>query len=195
MHTAYQLPTASFHTVAKNPRLPHQSTTTKSVYCSGSHASSLYNIISDSEKCLEVIKQQRLCFNCLDCLKISQCTSKYHCQNCRRKHHTSLCTEKSATNNTTSQSNQTISVAQATSIRSQPSLQTNRIQNSILQEIIHVFSKLLLPLSQPPLAKQLPIYVLHLYSCHWQMRCASNLTKQTKFSYLYFELIVLSFTP
>ena len=71
----------------------------------------------------------------------------------------------------------------------QPSLQTNRTQNSILQETVRAYSKLLLLLSQPPLTKQLPIYCLtkahndHLYSSHWQMRWASNLTRQTKFSY------------
>lgn len=48
---------------------------------------------------MEIVKQQRLCFNYLAHHKISQCQSKNSCRNCKRKHHTSLCT---STDNETS---------------------------------------------------------------------------------------------
>ena len=94
-------PTASFHTTAKIAHTQHQGTAAslkkKRVYCSGAHAPSLCSIVTDPSKCLEAIKQQRLCFNCLAHHKVTQCTSKHRRQICRRKHHTSLCTEKPAT--------------------------------------------------------------------------------------------------
>ena len=100
-HLIAHLPTASFHTTAKNAHTQHQGTAAslkkKCVYCSGAHAPSLCSIVTDPSKCLEAIKQQRLCFNCLAHHKVTQCTSKHRCQICRRKHHTSLCTEKPAT--------------------------------------------------------------------------------------------------
>ena len=136
-HPAYQLPTASFYAGAKNPQPLHQSTNTKKkccIYCSGNHAPSLCDTIADPTKRLEIIKHQRLCFNCLGRHKISQCTSKYHCKICKRKHHTSICTEKPATNATPHQSNQPTSAtrgtpAQDTSTSSLTTITTSK-QNS-----------------------------------------------------------------
>ena len=137
-------PTASYHTTAKNAHTQHQGTAAslkkKCVYCSGAHAPSLCSIVTDTSKCLEAIKQQRLCFNCLAHHKVTQCTSKHRCQICRRKHHTSLCTKKPATpalppqnrqaTATTPQSNQVTSVAQGTSTQGTPTTSFTTISRS-----------------------------------------------------------------
>lgn len=36
---------------------------------------------------LEVIKQKRLCYNCLGRHRVSQCSSSNHCHKCNGKHH------------------------------------------------------------------------------------------------------------
>ena len=41
---------------------------------------------------LEIVKHNKLCYNCLGNHKISQCRSKGCCRQCNHKHHTSLCT-------------------------------------------------------------------------------------------------------
>ena len=62
------------------------------VYCRGSHAPSNCTSVIDTTKRMEIIRQDMLCFNCLGHHKISQCKSKFHCQQYNRCHHTSLCT-------------------------------------------------------------------------------------------------------
>ena len=42
---------------------------------------------------IEIIKQQRLCFNCLAHHRVSQCSSKNRCRKCGGKHHTSICSD------------------------------------------------------------------------------------------------------
>jgi len=136
--------TASFYTTAKNVHTQHQGTAASSkkkcVYCSGAHAPSLCSIVTDPSKCLETIKQQRLCFNCLAHHKVTQCTSKHCCQICRCKHHTSLCTKKPSTvvlppqnrqtTATTPQSNQVTSAAQGTSTQGTPTTSFATISRS-----------------------------------------------------------------
>ena len=97
------IPTASFHTNAvRNPRPTHNSSDGKKkhpcVYCSGSHAPSICDVVTDYQKRLEIVKQGKLCFNCLAHHKISQCNSKHRCRRCKQKHHTSLCNSTDSDN-------------------------------------------------------------------------------------------------
>ena len=75
------IPTAAFHA---NPRPTHGSSDSKKkhpcIYCSGSHAPSNCDVVTDHQKRLDIVKQERLCFNCLAHHKISQCTSKHRCR-------------------------------------------------------------------------------------------------------------------
>ena len=60
------------------------------VYCKGDHSSSVYDIVTDVQKRLEIGKRGNLCFNCLGNHKVSLCNSMFRCRNCKHKHHTSL---------------------------------------------------------------------------------------------------------
>ena len=136
-----QLPTAAFHTYAKITQTQQGTGIKKKcVYCTGTHSPSQCNTITDPNKRLEIIKQQRLCFNCLARHKVTHCTSKHRCQICRRKHHTSLCTEKPTTgvvptgvtpsqnHQTPPKSNATTSVAQGTPTSSLTTISTSEQQ-------------------------------------------------------------------
>ena len=90
--TSHKYPTASFLANAHNTSNPEIKRKYPCVYCSGSHPPSNCVAITDPKKHLKIVKQQRLCFNCLAHHKGSQCQSKNRCRNCKRKHHTSLCT-------------------------------------------------------------------------------------------------------
>ena len=88
-------PAASFHTNAgRNPCPTDDSWDSKRkhpcVYCSGSHAPSICDVVTDQQKRLEIVKQKRLCLNSLAHHKISQCNSKFRWCRCTWKHHTSL---------------------------------------------------------------------------------------------------------
>ncbi|XP_060566632.1 uncharacterized protein LOC132725515 [Ruditapes philippinarum] len=40
---------------------------------------------------MKIVKERRLCFNCLGNHKITDCKSKFKCKICSRRHHTSIC--------------------------------------------------------------------------------------------------------
>ena len=61
------------------------------VYCKGSHHTSNCEVHKDLESRLAIIKQEKLCFNCLAHHRVSQCGSKNRCQKCNAKYHTSIC--------------------------------------------------------------------------------------------------------
>ena len=90
-------PTASFHTGSnrrptRNPSNPtegHKRLTC--VYCKGSHAPISCNAVKEHQKRLDIIKRDKLCYNCLGHHKVSECNSRYRCRKCNRKHHTSIC--------------------------------------------------------------------------------------------------------
>ena len=89
-------PTASFYTSAT--RKPHTrreaSSKLSCVYCKGNHTAMTCETHKDVPARIEVIKQQRLCFNCLAHHRVSQCNSKNRCRKCGSKHHTSICSDK-----------------------------------------------------------------------------------------------------
>lgn len=42
----------------------------------------------------EIVKRERLCFNCLGHHKLADCKSKSSCRNCHKRHHTSICSKE-----------------------------------------------------------------------------------------------------
>ena len=95
-----QLPTASFLTNAdrrsvftprtRNPA-EQKSPALNCAYCHGPHTSISCDTVKDPQRRLEIVKHDRLCFNCLGHHQVSQCKSRSRCRTCHRKHHTSLC--------------------------------------------------------------------------------------------------------
>ena len=87
------------------------------VYCKGIHTTNSCNIVVNTEKRLEHIKREGLCFNCLGKHRVSQCTSHARCKKCNNKHHISICNavstkpqqsmEDSSSKSTEAKSNQT----------------------------------------------------------------------------------------
>ncbi|XP_006812892.1 uncharacterized protein LOC102807089 [Saccoglossus kowalevskii] len=61
-------------------------------YCKGQHFHSNCVIVTDRNKRHDIVKRDRLCFNCLGRHQVSECRSTNKCLRCGRKHHTSLCT-------------------------------------------------------------------------------------------------------
>ncbi|XP_064641935.1 uncharacterized protein LOC135496506 [Lineus longissimus] len=77
--------TAAFHTDTK----PFHKTC---AFCKdASHNSVNCKTVIDHDKRQQIVKRDRLCFNCLGNHKIKDCKSKRTCRHCSRKHHTSLC--------------------------------------------------------------------------------------------------------
>ena len=97
--------TASLYAGTRTPHFKnYQGTPSKKavcVYCKGAHTPNHCEVITDSQKCLEVVKREKLCYNCLAHHKVSECRSKHRCNKCKRKHHTNLCDGRE---NTTEQS-------------------------------------------------------------------------------------------
>ena len=88
--------TAAFHVASHDNRPRKQSNSDNSkkqncVFCKKPHPAHNCDVVTDYQKRLEIVKENKLCFNCLAHHKVSQCTSKFRCRKCKRKHHTSLC--------------------------------------------------------------------------------------------------------
>ncbi|XP_071128314.1 uncharacterized protein [Mytilus edulis] len=67
-------------------------------YCDGNHWPNECKDVIDHDKRVAIIKEKRLCFNCLGKHKIADCKSKNTCKCCHRKHHSSLCKQNSYSN-------------------------------------------------------------------------------------------------
>ena len=99
-------PTAAFYTSAnRKPGHPRKEARSKlsCAYCKGCHAPATCEVHKDLPSRLEVIKRERLCYNCLAHHRVSSCSSRNRCRKCSGKHHTSICSEATKTPNTTSQ--------------------------------------------------------------------------------------------
>ena len=72
---------------------PANSGTSKNtcIFCKGAHFCGRCDVVKDPQKCFELVKKGKHCFNCLGHHRASQCPSKLRCKLCRQKHHTSLC--------------------------------------------------------------------------------------------------------
>jgi len=67
------------------------------VYCKGNHTAINCETHKDIQSRKDIIKQQRLCYNCLAHHHVSQCSSKNRCHKCGNKHHTSICSDNPVT--------------------------------------------------------------------------------------------------
>lgn len=113
---AASLPTASFHSSISESTHSHPrvSKTARSKgklhcpFCQGPHSASLCEKIKDPRQRTAIVRQERLCFNCLGHHKISSCNSKHRCHYCQRKHHTSLCTSTDQHTPATSERSDTV---------------------------------------------------------------------------------------
>ena len=81
--------TASFHTGAISR--PEQRKPPRCAFCKGSHPATQCDAIPDQSKRMDIVKLEKLCFNCLGHHRVGQCQSKGHCKRCKERHHTSLC--------------------------------------------------------------------------------------------------------
>ncbi|XP_065883974.1 uncharacterized protein [Dysidea avara] len=90
-------PTVSFHTsLHRKPQLKRETSNKLScVYCKGNHAAINCEVHKEAASRIEIIRQQRLCYNCLAHHRVSQCHSKNRCRKCGNKHHTSICSDPS----------------------------------------------------------------------------------------------------
>jgi len=70
-----------------------KASTSNCVYCHDAHAPVNYLTVKDPKQSLDIVRQHKLCFNCLGRHRVSQCNSKHHCRICIHKHHTSLCAD------------------------------------------------------------------------------------------------------
>ena len=90
------------------------------VYCKGAHTANRCDVITDHQRRLDVVKKERLCFNCLAHHKVSECKSKHRCNTCKRKHHTSLCNGRDNTNGKNESSNQNVTPTSHTLLSTMP---------------------------------------------------------------------------
>ena len=60
------------------------------VYCKGCHVSTQYDTVTDTKARMDVVRKERLCFNCLGQHKASNCNSRNRCKKYHRQHPTSL---------------------------------------------------------------------------------------------------------
>ena len=89
-HTPPTTPTASVVAASKKSTPPVKSKP-RCPFCAGPHAPSLCDSVKDPKQRCEIVRQNRLCFNCLGHHKVSLCNSRHRCHHCQHKHHTSLC--------------------------------------------------------------------------------------------------------
>jgi len=122
--TQDRLPTASFFTSTgkKSSQKPREYASKQPVctFCKGSHAPINCEVHKDQQSRLAIIKQEKLCFNCLAHHRVSQCSSRNRCRKCNGKHHTSICNRSAP-----SGSNPTSSNDSATTTRNQSQSPSN----------------------------------------------------------------------
>ena len=71
------------------------------MFCKINHSAHNYDVVTDYQKRINIVKEGHLCYNCLAHHRVSQFTSKFCCRKCKKKHHTSLCSSDSPTKSTT----------------------------------------------------------------------------------------------
>ena len=75
----------------------------KCALCANGHKSNDCSVYPDTASRLEIVKQKRLCFNCLGNHQVAKCNSIKRCQICKRKHHTAICNSKTSQGSSDSQ--------------------------------------------------------------------------------------------
>lgn len=61
------------------------------LFCNGKHSPTICHIVRDCEARISIIKEKRVCFNCLGKHKVVNCQSHFKCRICKKTHHTSIC--------------------------------------------------------------------------------------------------------
>ncbi|XP_074661993.1 uncharacterized protein LOC141914638 [Tubulanus polymorphus] len=84
--TAHLGTTSAFHVGNAIKRKP-----LKCTFCKGTHFASDCVLVTEPEKRLDIVKRDKLCFNCMGTHRSRDCKSKNTCKKCRGKHHTLLC--------------------------------------------------------------------------------------------------------
>ena len=86
---------AAFHVASHDNRPrklsnPHNSKKQNYVFCKKPHPAHNCDVVTDYQERLEIVEENKLCFNCLAHHRVSQCPSKFRSRKCKKKHHTSL---------------------------------------------------------------------------------------------------------
>ncbi|XP_071176440.1 uncharacterized protein [Mytilus edulis] len=68
------------------------------IFCQNLHDPAKCPNVTDNDTRLSIVKEKKLCFNCLGSHRSVDCKSKFRCRQCHKKHHTSLCHENTCTN-------------------------------------------------------------------------------------------------
>ncbi|XP_071127724.1 uncharacterized protein [Mytilus edulis] len=68
------------------------------IFCQNLHDPAKCPNVTDHDTRLSIVKEKKLCFNCLGSHRSVDCKSKYRCRQCHQKHHTSLCHGNICTN-------------------------------------------------------------------------------------------------
>ncbi|XP_074644270.1 uncharacterized protein LOC141901090 [Tubulanus polymorphus] len=84
--TAHLGTTSAFHVGNAIKRKP-----LKCTFCKGTHFASDCVLVTEPEKRLDIVKRDKLCYNCMGTHRSRDCKSKNTCKKCRGKHHTLLC--------------------------------------------------------------------------------------------------------
>ena len=85
------IPTALFVTTMTRRRNQTEGAKKHScVLCMGNHSPLICDVMKEQQKKIEIIKREKLCFNCFGHHKIPVYTSKYCCHKRNCKHHTSI---------------------------------------------------------------------------------------------------------
>ncbi|CAC5398877.1 unnamed protein product [Mytilus coruscus] len=77
-----------------NTNSPQKSYQISCAYCKEPHFSSECTKYTDQNDRMKIVKEDRLCFNCLRRHPVVDCKSKSNCKKCDRRHHTSLCSKE-----------------------------------------------------------------------------------------------------
>ncbi|XP_062574758.1 uncharacterized protein LOC134236601 [Saccostrea cucullata] len=92
--------TATFYTHSKSshkqlqrnfsPRKPHVCC----AFCKETHRSNDCTKYKNCADRMRIVKQDKLCFNCLGRHRVTDCQSRSNCKICKKRHHTSLCSNR-----------------------------------------------------------------------------------------------------
>ena len=131
--TASFLTTSTGHKSNKGPRMnqDRQITTTQStsirekpcIFCTGMHDPTKCTSVKDYPERIKIVKEKKLCFNCLGRHRLTDCKSRHRCRQCNKKHHTSICNEKNT------QETSVKVVVEEESVQSAVSLHSSTIQS------------------------------------------------------------------
>ena len=61
------------------------------IFCSGIHAPWTCSNVTNTRERKQIIKEKRVCFNCLGPHKVAHCISDKNCKYCGKRHNTSIC--------------------------------------------------------------------------------------------------------